>query len=552
MPFITPPSLYQAAGSNITGGAPNLIVNNGINNMALGNFVLTTHDTGDNNIAIGNGAMADDLTAFNMVAIGFNAKRERGETGSSSNDSVMIGTNVAGSSGANFSKSVILGVEAGQIIAGELNDGDVLIGYATGASNTGLNSPSNNNVIVGREAANGSEGAMIENVAIGFQAVINSDMRSANVIVGASAMTGGFGEIQRNVIIGYSASQKNTNFDLITTQEQTIIGFQAAYGTNFGVDNTIIGYQAGLSFDESGAVAGATPSANNIVLGKKSLYWASISGSLNDPQYNDNIIIGNNTASNLDSVGSDISPSLTNNIVIGQSVNTTAVADLGFDNKIIIGNFVTVPNGADYEILIGDPNETYTSVIVGGVDLLAGGGGFAAQAFQDDAANVSITSVASDLVSGFSGTYIINADTDNATVATSSALFEAAAPTQDATVSLSADLSNAVVQGSYNGVGGAGSFTFGSQETLSFIGVGSGNGTNAAQLNLNVDNVAEEVQYNITGTGTPFVHAWTVPAETGADTATFVATNAPAAISPTNWIAITLNGVAGYIPFFSA
>jgi hypothetical protein len=61
-------------------------------------------------------------------------------------------------------------------------------------------------------------------------------------------------------------------------------------------------------------------------------------------------------------------------------------------------------------------------------------------------------------------------------------------------------------------------------------------------LEVNNDGVTETVEG---------VYTWTVPANTGVANATFVAANAPAAIAPTNWIAITLNGVAGYIPFFS-
>lgn len=44
---------------------------------------------------------------------------------------------------------------------------------------------------------------------------------------------------------------------------------------------------------------------------------------------------------------------------------------------------------------------------------------------------------------------------------------------------------------------------------------------------------------------------WWQPTATGVASATFSASNAPAAIAPTAWIKITLNGVPGYIPFFS-
>ncbi|GAB3763494.1 hypothetical protein GCM10028796_17080 [Ramlibacter monticola] len=38
---------------------------------------------------------------------------------------------------------------------------------------------------------------------------------------------------------------------------------------------------------------------------------------------------------------------------------------------------------------------------------------------------------------------------------------------------------------------------------------------------------------------------------TGSGTATFTATNAPAAISPKKWIKVTIGGVVGYLPWFS-
>jgi hypothetical protein len=40
-------------------------------------------------------------------------------------------------------------------------------------------------------------------------------------------------------------------------------------------------------------------------------------------------------------------------------------------------------------------------------------------------------------------------------------------------------------------------------------------------------------------------------AQTGAETADFTATNAPAVISPQKWLQINVNGVAGWIPWFS-
>lgn len=556
MPFLGAPSKYLILDSNITGGSPNLIVNGGVNNMALGNFVLTTHETGDNNIAIGNGALTDDQFGFNNVAVGFSAKRLRINAdgtgnGSSSNNSVFIGNNAAGEAFTNYSGSVIIGSNAGQIPAGELNNDNVIIGADAGVSENPLNATASRNVIIGASAAQDVNNQPQENVVIGAEAAINTTLKNANLIVGYAAAQGGFGDFNRNTIIGNQANQKNTNFDLITTEEITVIGYQAAYGTNYGIDNTLIGYQAGLSFDETGAVAGANPSTNNIVLGKKSLYWSSGTGTINDPQYNDNIIIGNNSASNLDNIGSDIDPVLTNNIIIGSNSNTAAVADLSFSNSIIIGNNLEIPNSVNGNIIIGDPSGAYDSILIGGVDLLALSGGFGAVAFQDAATDVSITSVASDLVSGFSANYTFVANTDNATAASSLGAFQSTNGTIDNNALMFTDLESSSVELNLTD----GTDTVSSSYTGNIINktmqvqLNATNGLTNCGLGLSVDAASDVARYEVTGA--TIVNEWTVPAQTGASAADFTPANAPAAISVSNWIAVTLNGVAGYIPFLS-
>jgi trimeric autotransporter adhesin len=574
MPFLGAPSKYIISASNITGGSPNLIVNGGVNNMALGNFVLTTHETGDNNIAIGNGAMADDLSGYNNVALGFNAKRSRINpdgtgSGSSSYDTVFVGNNAAGDPFCNYGNSVVIGSDAGNIPCGEINNDNVIIGHDAGYSESPLNATASRNVIIGASAAQDVNNQPQENVVIGAEAAINSTLKNNNVIIGRGAMQGGFDDIKSNVIIGDLASAKGANFDAVITQNVTVIGNNAAQGTNLGVNNIAIGDQAFSTYNEEGFYASLTPSTTNLVIGDFSArYLANESG--NVINYNDNVILGHNTLNSSQTVNFDIS----NNVIIGNGVSR--VVDGTLENAIIIGNNIEVANGSDFQIVIGDPLATYTSVIVGGVDLLAGGGGgFAAQATQSDLNDVSIISSAEDGISAFLAGYEFVSNTDNSTVATTNISFYAAGDNGSATTSgiydesgsleFNHELINGANTSNYTSALGVGnaeisiqSFDATTQGDVSLdaslngatIAASSFDGTNTAAIGINAIISTTSLVYEVVAP-TGYKHVWNVPDETGASAADFTIANAPAAIQITNWIKLTLNGVDGYVPFLS-
>jgi hypothetical protein len=177
------------------------------------------------------------------------------------------------------------------------------------------------------------------------------------------------------------------------------------------------------------------------------------------------------------------------------------------------------------------------------------GGGFAANATQTDDTQVSIISTAGD-GSGFDVNYILQATTDNA--GSMNGISSISIENDDVNVfnENSITETTAINQLSFSDVLGAvsGVITQSINQVVSLFRLEFSDTTTIHhQISIDNDGVTTEIGADA---GTP-LNIWTVPADTGADNATFVAANAPAAIAPTNWIAIRLNGVDGYIPFFS-
>lgn len=303
MPFITPPSQYQILGSNITGGSPNLIVNNGVNNLALGNFVLTANSDGDSNLGLGNNTLNLNTTGDENIAIGVNA----------------LSVNVTGS------QNVVIGANSNRV--GEIGAQNIVIG-----SNS-----INTNVLV-------------DDVNLNF---------NQNTIIGSNiydALPVDANTIDLNTIVGNGINAEFVNN--INSQLNIILGTNLVLPDE--LSNTICIANQG---DESSFVLN-----NNIVIGNPQRQFAPV-----------------------------------NNILIAPRLNDNEIATL------------------NDSIIIGDPNRSWTQVLVGGIDILSGGGGggFAANAVQNNNENVSITSVANDGVSNVAGTYVFNAQSDNATSASS-------------------------------------------------------------------------------------------------------------------------------------
>ncbi len=184
-------------------------------------------------------------------------------------------------------------------------------------------------------------------------------------------------------------------------------------------------------------------------------------------------------------------------------------------------------------------NEAVSGITQGGGG--GGGGGFAAQATQTSDTggldNVSITSVAG--VGNFINSYKLNSITDN----TEQGL------TQFELLSGTDNTSNKgeIVLSSGDGV---------AVSTRLLLEANQGSTNGLAILDVNAIN--ETTSLSLSGATCEIsidlgsIFSLAAPSQTGADTASFVNANAPVAgLTITNWIAVTLNGVQGYIPFLS-
>jgi len=574
MPFITPPSPYLILGSNILGGAPNLIVNNGINNMALGNFVLTNNNNGDNNIAIGNLAMNAHVNGESNVAIGFSSLVNT----ELNQENVMLGAFVAAGSQPYFD-SVIIGVNAGAFSQLQ-NDGsldNVVIGHNAmfGSDETPLDFFESNvivgakamrqelgvspnlsvvgNVIVGANVLSEVESTVENNIVIGGEALTDlNQLTNSNVVVGynaASFNTGGLlaePAFSENILIGTEVALKNEDEagdQLFTLQNQIAIGIRALAGmqpTDYNMvlgRNSLIGY---LPSDNTIYSVDARAEFNNVIGSNSAQINSNISGG--ETSYINNIILGNDTLNFNTSDG--LTKIVSDNIVIGNTC--VSGDDYNMSNAIIIGN--NNPDPVTDSIIIGDPNVTYTQILVGGVDLLNISGGLEPVATQTADTDVSITSVANDGVSDFTGSYFLNATSDNSTISNSIIQIEAGGNDGSGNFSGTATLQSSAT----NGIG-----------LTEFILSASGNGGigAGATFSASTDNATndEVATLNLNGQTTLTIALNTnlfvlqAPASAGTNAPDFTQSTAPVAgLTVTNWMEVTFNGVAGYIPFLSA
>jgi hypothetical protein len=534
MPFFGGQQIYKAVGSNIIGGVNTLVTNEG-----------------DNNIGIGNSVLSSIVDSSGMIFVGNEAGQNLSEENNPSDDVIAIGK--AALKNADYVRDAIfIGLNAGDNI--QNSEADIAIGL------TAL-----------RNANNGVAELQGYNIAIGYECMESAQRATQNIALGTGVMSN------------------------VTRADRNIVfGDNSADNWGFALENIVIG---NLSF-----IGDAFTS---------------------DQQALNNIIIGNNI----------------------DTSDTDTVND-----RILIGN--NIISGGDPEIIIGDPNITYSQILIGGVDLLAGGGSFGAQAEQIDDEQVSISSSASDGLAGFGGTYSFNAETDNANTANSSSSFTAITPDYeinenknleilltgenigashietltltganttisdivgqsltDGTITKTVQSENATANVTVNtestiyisenddnaeyshekSISNTDkTITAGSTYSVALFEVNSGSYNNITignafsqfDSNCNIDATSADYQHQIRTsfdnvsiqtvniaassdgvTNTFFlelnntdVFNLTAPSDTGAQAApNYAIANAPVAgLTVTNYLAVTFNGVAGYIPFLSA
>lgn len=427
------------------------------------------------------------------------------------------------------------------------------------------NDTGDNNIGVGNGALNSS----IENsanIAIGYQAAfsVTDQGNVGNVVIGDRAAVDS-NNLSESVIIGHLAADTGSADDSI------IIGSRAARNSN--ASQSVIIETRGLDANLS-----VTQAENSIIIGSEHLVNAASLNSvvignnlakINEGQtLADSIVIGNSllqgaeTVSNCVFVGIGMDNSFinwTDSVLVGAGY---AFAGLGEDvtNSVYIGHNMTVFDDNRSVIQIGDPNVTYDQIQFGD-QAFTGGGGFPAEATQNAVdLPVSITSTSSNSGSGSEASYILFAGVDPIDDLTQvafnlDAIEDSTGNQIQAFIEGQADPTNALINygvGAQNSGGGVNfesgfSADVNNQQVSVYQNLQDNALSGTFQIGSHIDTGEIFTSFGFTNT------KWVLEGvdETGADTATFTATNAPAAITPQKWLKIRIGGVDGWVPWFS-
>lgn len=595
MPFITPPSQYQILGSNITGGSPNLIVNNGINNFALGNFVLTNNSDGNNNVAIGNLALNENINYSNQVAIGVGAGQVNGSfDDSSADDNVFIGYLAGG--GGLHNDSVIIGSQAGYVLTSSDNYSreNVIIGGFTVGNSEPLNTPTielDNNVFIGF--------SNLTNLTL----PINATVMSNNIVIGGGNLNNGVDTLDtfnNNVFITNNSSITNTventiviggNVDTDYASNQIYIGDPDLTYTAIWLGNVNIlagGGGGGVTefiqlTDVPNSYAGQAGMTLAVNVTEDALEFVPAGGgggfSAIATQTADEEVSITSTAN--DGV-SDVGAGYT---FLAQSDNTT------FANSSLTSLSYNGANGANSNYSA----ETSLFRALGNVSSSAVFDGLRSNLnldFQSDGTTASSVITASVTNPTIDNSVIQTVNTESAQIVaslvegtrTDTITIDSSVVNNDGTTiilqSLESDQNSRAGLSSFmNLLGGSVStdlsldseFSTGAANVYLYSNVDaagvntnaalelfSDGGNNSAILNTFFDGVTNDSSLTMTAADTARialiapVFDLTAPAEVGTERFRFTANNAPVAgLEVTNYIAVTLNGVAGYIPFLS-
>ena len=279
----------------------------GTRNVALGMRALTGNTTGYRNVALGQSSMVLNTTGQGNIAIGADSMLHN-DTG---NQNIAIGLVSLGSNRTG-SRNIAIGNAAMNNARADSNTaiGDTAL-YA---------SESLGNVAVGSQAARYTKAGGV--TAVGYSAGINVVNGSDNTTFGYEAGRGrsyGSADFSRVTAIGKNAGRRlGTGHD-----DNTLIGYAALANADGGVDNTVIGTNAGLS--AVGEVVN-----RNVLIGRRA-------GAVLKTGGDENTLIGT-LAGNTLTTGA-------NNVLIGYNVQASSPTA---SNEINIGNVIKGSNVPGY------------------------------------------------------------------------------------------------------------------------------------------------------------------------------------------------------------
>jgi len=425
-----------AGNIDVTG---RMTINDGNDNVLIGDFAGDALSSGSANVAIGELALTTEDGGSKSTAVGKNALRLQNNDGDNYN--VGIGHS-AGENVTTGTQNTLIGGLAGDALT--TGQRSVAVGYLALSTETGsdrsvaigtealknqnVGSSNAYNVAVGdsagEEITSGVQNTIIgglagdalttgiQNVAIGYGALSGEDSHGKNVAIGFNALNiQNAGADAYNVAVGYDAGLSVT-----TGVRNTIVGGLAGDALTVGEKNTAIGYSA-LSADDTGS--------NNTAVGHRALSELNFDGN------------GYNTALGSDA-GRKVSTGTTNTLIgalAGDAVTTgTANVALGYGalsaedghgHNVAIGYHSLVAQNAGanaYNVAIGSAAGSSISTGVNNVFI----GGLVADAITGGDANVAIGKNAmgsadgtesNNVAIGFGTLATMNSDASNYNVA---------------------------------------------------------------------------------------------------------------------------------------
>ena len=391
-------AIGSCAGWSLTSGACNIFLGNragcrvtsGSRNIAIGHNLELPSATGDHQLGIGSatnywivgnanwnvgiGTTNPDIA----VGVGNTAKLSVGilsayqlygdgqyltNVGGASTDAwaqdgqanLVAGTNAGASINGDTSCNVLIGQDAGTMLAAASGsssaDSNVMIGVGAGKSSV----TTYRSILIGEEA--GKCGTSNFNIAVGYNALKEGGGSYKNIVIGHKAgslsntkMTAS--NMRENVLLGYNAAYCGVG------QKNVMLGSYVGYGATMSCQNIFIGEQAGYG-------AASLTGTNNISIGLKA--GCSLAAANNTVLIgchagikvttgSSNVFIGNKA-------GSEVTFATDNTFVGGASglYQYSGCSNTGFGYRTLFGNATPGNNTGCYNTALGSWAGSYVS-----------------------------------------------------------------------------------------------------------------------------------------------------------------------------------------------
>ena len=296
-----------------------------------------------NNVGVGYKALNALTSGDNNVCIGF----EAGDAFDAESDNIFIGS-AAGGGLVTVGETIAIGSDALLVLTGGVNN--IAIGHEAMKEHTG----GARNIAVGHGAMDETGGT-------------SSSASNYNIAIGWNALGGDWADAESNYNVAIGSSAMDAVMD--GALSNTGVGHAALGALEEGVQNTVLGYQAGDAITGtsdanngsyntcvgSNAGGGITTGSQNVAVGQGTMNAAlttNLNTAVGDSALNtltggaNNVVVGAGTATNLTTGG--------NNTYIGKSCDASA-SDV--TNETAVGYGITPPAGGN-SVTLGNASVT--------------------------------------------------------------------------------------------------------------------------------------------------------------------------------------------------